>query len=98
MRESGAAADRDAALGSKHSQHRIMYEMRTVDNRGVFIPPFFDIPLHNRNLFIHLKNTQKGHFLIGGKKGRGSSTTWALCVNVPDKHKYKVRPFQKLSS
>ena len=30
-----------------------------------------------------LKNTQKGHFIIRGKRGRGSSTPWALCVHVP---------------
>ena len=54
--------------------------MCTVDNSGVFISPFFDIPLHNCIVFIHLKNTQKAHFLVRGKKGRGSSIPWALCT------------------
>ena len=40
-----------------------MYEIRTVDNRGIFILPFFHTPLHNSNVFIHYKNTQKGQGL-----------------------------------
>ena len=57
-------------------------EMRTVDNHGVFIPPFFWHPFAQQG-FIYLLNTQKAHFTIQGKKGRGSSTPWALCVNMP---------------
>ena len=48
-----------------------------------FLYHLFLTSLCTRIIFIHLKNTQKGHFLIGGKKGRGSSTPWALCVYMP---------------
>ena len=54
-----------------------------VDNPGIFRPLFFDIPMYNSNFLFIEKHTQKGHFLIRGKKGRGSSTPWALCVHVP---------------
>ena len=41
-------------------------------------------PYAQQECIYSSKNTQKGHFLIQGKKGRGSSTPWALCVHVPD--------------
>ena len=47
--------------------------MRKVDNRGVYILPFFDIPFHSRNLFIHLKkhtHTQRALFNTR-QKGQG---------------------------
>lgn len=37
--------------------------MRRVDNGGFFKLPFFYIPMYNRNLCIHYKNTQKGQGL-----------------------------------
>ena len=49
-RESGASSQKSS---STHTQHHITYTMHTVDNRDVFILPFFDIPLHNRNLYIN---------------------------------------------
>ena len=39
--------------------------------------------LWTTGIYLVIKNTQNGHFLIRGKKGRGTSTTWALCVHVP---------------
>ena len=53
-----------------------------VDNRGVFIP--FMTSLCTTGIYLFIKNTQKGHFIIRGKKSRGSRTPRALCVHVPD--------------
>ena len=71
------AADREAAWGSTHSKHHITYEMLTVHNRGVFMPPFFSHPYAQQE-FIHSlkKHTTR-------QKGRGSSTPWALYVHIP---------------
>ena len=81
-RQSGAAVDREAALGSNTLTTPYYEEIRTVDNRGIFIPyfmPLFWHPFAQQDFMYSLKNTQKGHFIIWGEKSRGSST---FCVHV----------------
>ena len=53
------------------------------DNRGVFMPPFFYIHLHNTEFIYSLKKHTKRALYNTRQKGRDSSTPWALCVHVP---------------
>ena len=39
--------------------------------------------LSTTGMYLFIKKHTKGHFLIWGNKGRGSSTPWALCLHVP---------------
>ena len=64
QRESGVVADGEATLGSTHSQHHVMYEMRrpTADNRGVFIPQFLAWNMQQDFIYSFKKTHKKGTF------------------------------------